>query len=170
MHVPMTQTSLSERALELLALPDDGVPRLLLDLGCGSGLVAIAAAKAGARSVLAADIDPHGVVATELNGVANGVAVIVVEADLTAGPPPDVDVILVGDLFYASELADRVTAFLLRCLAAGAAVIVGDPGRVWLPHQHLRRLAEYPTLDFGEAREHKGGTAAVYAFVAETAV
>ena len=123
--------------------PETVAGKRVLDLGTGSGLVAIAAAKAGAASVLAADIDPYAMVAVPLNAAANGVAVAAVQGDLTAGPVPEVDVVLAGDVFYDPEPAARVTPFLARCRAAGVAVLVGDPRRAPLPLERLRALAEY---------------------------
>ena len=104
-------------ARHFLAHPEIVRGRSVLDLGAGSGLVAIAAVRAGAASTIAADIDPLAAVATRLNAAANGVGVSVVQDDLTKGPPPSVDMIAVGDLFYDRQLALRVTAFLDRCLA-----------------------------------------------------
>lgn len=121
----------------------------VLDLGTGSGLVAIAAAMAGAGDVIAADVDRYAVVAAGLNASVNGVAVSVLLQDLTAGPAPDVDVVLVGDLFYEAELARRVAAFLDRCVARGVSVLVGDPRRAFLPMERLEFIAEYPGGDFG---------------------
>ncbi len=138
-------------ARHLSTCPEAVRGRHVLDLGTGSGLVAIAAAKAGARKVTAADIDPYAIAAAELNALANGVAIEAICADLTTGPAPDVDMVLAGDLFYAPELATRVTAFLDRCRAAGIDVLVGDPGRDFLPHPRLRRIAKYAVPDFGDA-------------------
>lgn len=137
--------------------------RSVLDLGAGSGLVAIAAVKAGAVSVAAADIDPLAAVAARLNAAANGVDVSMIEDDLTLGLPPAVDVVAVGDLFYDRELALRVTAFLDRCLVAGIEVLVGDPGRAFLPYQRLRPIAEYQVADFGDAGATK--PAGVFSFM-----
>jgi predicted nicotinamide N-methyase len=117
--------------------------RRVLDLGCGSGLVAIAAMKAGAAWALAADVDPYAVTATALNAAGNGVAVEVVHADLTGGPVPDVDLILAGDVFYDPEPAARLAPFLTRCRAGGVEVLVGDPRRAPLPLERLRVLADY---------------------------
>jgi predicted nicotinamide N-methyase len=139
--------------------------RSVLDLGAGSGLVAIAAVKAGAARVIAADIDPLAAVATKLNAAANGVDVSVTENDLTLGLPPAVDVITVGDLFYDRELAQRVTAFLDRCVAAGIEVLVGDPGRAFLPYPRLRPIAEYQVVDFGDAGATK--PAGVFSFACD---
>ena len=122
----------------------------VLDLGAGSGVVGIAAAKAGAATVIAADVDRNAIVATGLNARANGVEIEAVCGDLTGGPAPDVDLVAVGDLFYDRDIAERVTAFLDRCLAAGITVLVGDPGRAYLPHARLRLVAEYPVPDFAD--------------------
>ncbi|MEQ1818768.1 MAG: 50S ribosomal protein L11 methyltransferase [Terricaulis sp.] len=134
----------------MLDHPDIVADRNLVDLGCGSGLVAIAAAKAGARSVTAIDVDPYAIVATQLNATANDVVVATVCADILAGDPPTTDIILVGDLFYDSELAERVTAFLDRCLTANIEILVGDPWRTPLPRARLELITEHPGLDFGD--------------------
>lgn len=134
----------------LLDRPESVVGRRVLDLGAGSGIVSIAAAKSGAAEVWAADVDPYAMVAIELNAAANNVSVQPILADLTKGEPPDVDVICVGDLFYEAALAKRVTAFLDRCLGQGIAVLIGDPWRAHLPTARLRLLAEYAVTDFGE--------------------
>lgn len=122
----------------------------VVDLGSGSGLVAIAAAKAGACSVLAVDLDRHAVAAVALNAALNGVTVTTCLADLTDGQPPDADVVLAADLFYAADVATRATAFLGRCAEAGLAVLVGDPGRAFLPVRRLLPIAEYGVSDFAD--------------------
>ena len=122
----------------------------MLDLGAGSGLVAIAAVKAGARHVIAAEIDPFAVAAIRLNAATNGVGLGVIKRDITVGPPPDVDVVLAGDVFYDPAVSTRMLPFLDRCLAAGIDVLVGDPGRRDRPAERLRELAAYPVGDFGE--------------------
>ncbi len=151
-------------ARHILDRPETVAGRRVLDLGAGSGLVAIAAAMAGAGEVIAAEIDRYAVAAIGINAAANGVAVVVVGDDLTAGPPLAVDLVVAGDLFYERELADRVTAFLDRCLAAGIEVLVGDPGRVHLPRSRLRLLAEYAVPDVGEAVNAATKPSAVFAF------
>jgi predicted nicotinamide N-methyase len=137
-------------ARHVLDHPETVRGRSILDLGAGSGLVAIAAMKAGAAFALAAEIDPYGVAACALNAAANGVAVEVIADDLTAGPPPPVDVVLVGDLFYEPALALRVIVFLDRCRAAGTTVLIGDPRRAYLPMERLRLIAEYHVPDVGD--------------------
>ena len=117
----------------------------VMDLGAGSGIVAIAAAMAGASEVRAVDIDRHAVAATAINAAANGVTVASACGDPTGDPPAEADVIAVGDLFYDGALADRVLAYLDRCLDCGSAVLIGDPGRTWLPRGRLRQVAAYGT-------------------------
>ncbi len=143
--------------------------RRVLDLGAGSGLVAIAAAMAGAGAVSAADVDPYAVAAIGLNAAANGVAVAVIADDLTGGPPPPVDLVLAGDVFYERGLAGRMTAFLDRCLAAGVEVLVGDPGRTYLPRARLRLIAEYRVPDVGEVEGVAKKPSAVFALEADGA-
>jgi len=146
------------------AHPEVVAGRRVLDLGAGSGLVAIAAAKAGAREVIAADIDRYAPAALRLNAAANDVAITIVAEDLTAAAPPAADLVAVGDLFYAQDLAERVTAFLDRCLAANIGVLVGDPGRAFLPRARLRLLAEYAVPDVGGGQAAANGLSAVFAF------
>ena len=118
----------------------------VLDLASGSGLVAIAAAKAGAAPVIAADIDPFTEAAVALNAEANDVYIEVLVQDLLDQPAQDApryDVILVGDLFYERDTAARALAFLDRHAATDTRVLIGDPGRTYLPKDRLTRLAEY---------------------------
>jgi predicted nicotinamide N-methyase len=117
-----------------------------LDLAAGSGLVGIAAAKADAAPVTAIDIDAFAEAAVALNGEANGVYVDVTILDILDHPAPAEprhDVILVGDLFYERDTAARALAFLERRVAIGTRVLIGDPGRTYLPKERLTRLAEY---------------------------
>ncbi|WP_411970673.1 class I SAM-dependent methyltransferase [Mesorhizobium sp. CA14] len=137
----------------------------VLDLGAGSGLVGIAAAKAGARAVIAAEIDGNGVVALRLNAEANGVAIEIRDEDVTDGPPPAVDLVLAGDVFYAQDVGQRMMPFLDRCLTAGIDVLVGDPGRAWLPRLRLCLLGEYHVPDVGGNGGSEPRPSAVFAFV-----
>lgn len=151
-------------ARHVLDHPEIVAGRDVLDLGAGSGLVAIAAAKAGARNVLAAEIDRNALAALELNLAANAVSATLLDADILAGKAPPVDVVLVGDLFYEKALAARVTAFLDRCVAAGLAVLVGDVGRDHLPLSRLREVAAYPVADFGDGKGVLAKQGRVFAF------
>ncbi len=114
----------------------------VMDVASGSGLVAIAAMKAGAASALAIDIDAFASHAAILNAELNGVAVEVSDAD-PVGRPTEADVILVGDLFYDRDLAPRVLAWLIAMQAEGKTVLIGDPGRTYLPRDKLEQIAAY---------------------------
>lgn len=134
----------------LLDRPESVGGRRVLDLGCGGGLVAIAAKTAGAASVVAMDVDPLAATAVGLNAALNGVEVIARTDDPLDGPPPeDIDLILAGDVFYAAHAAARALPFLSRCRDAGIDVLIGDPGRATLPSGALRRLATVEAADFG---------------------
>ena len=117
--------------------------RRVFDLASGSGLCAIAALRAGAAAVGAADIDPLAVAAIELNARANRVRVAVVARDVLDDEPPAVDVILAGDCWYEARLAERVLPWLSRARAVGIEVVVGDPGRRYLPSDAMLELACY---------------------------
>jgi predicted nicotinamide N-methyase len=127
----------------LLDHPELTNERVVLDLGSGSGLAAIAAAKAGACDVLAADIDAVSVVAVRLNADSNGVRVRTTTADLLAAPLPAAHIVLVGDLFYERQLADRVLPVIEAAAATGALVLIGDPQRSYFPRDRFERLADY---------------------------
>src|SRR5262249_10318086 len=142
-------------ARHILDRPETVAGRRVLDLGAGSGIVGIAAARAGAAQVIAADVDRYALTALGLNAAANPVSIATVWGDATARPPPPVDLVAVGDLFYECDLAARVTAFLDRCTGAGIDVLIGDPGRAFLPRSRLRLLAEYPVSDLGEVKDAK---------------
>lgn len=116
--------------------------RTVLDFAAGSGLVAIAAARAGARTVLAADIDPFCATAIELNAVANGVKVGRTGLDLI-GADDGWEVVLAGDVFYDKALAERLMPWFTALSARGARVLVGDPGRSYLPRKGLAERAVY---------------------------
>jgi predicted nicotinamide N-methyase len=122
--------------------------RRVLDLGSGSGLVAIAAALAGAAEVVASEVDPFGQTAIAVNAAANAVGPVRVVGDLLGGPlPPAVDVVLAGDVCYDRVMTERVLPFLDAAREAGAEVLLGDPGRPYLP---VDRLAEVAVLEVPE--------------------
>ena len=113
------------------------------DLASGSGLCAIAALQAGASVASGADIDPFAAAAIALNASANRQRVTVVRRDVLEEDAPEVDVILAGDCWYDARLAQRVLPWLQRARARGIAVLVGDPGRRYLPTAALVELARY---------------------------
>jgi predicted nicotinamide N-methyase len=115
-----------------------------IDFAAGSGIVAIAAMKAGATRVLAADVDGFCAAAVALNAEINGMEVAFTDQDLLDGPPPAwAEMILAGDICYEKPLAARVMGWLSAANAAGKTVLIGDPGRSYFPREGLVRLAEY---------------------------
>lgn len=116
--------------------------RRVLDFATGSGLVAIAASKAGAAEVVAADIDPFCATAVRLNAAANDVQVMFDGRDLI-DMYDNFDVLLAGDVFYDKPFAERLTPWFSRLSERGTTVLVGDPGRSYLPRHRLEKLAEY---------------------------
>jgi predicted nicotinamide N-methyase len=132
------------QALARHVLDDPGLVagRGVLDLATGSGLVAVAAARAGASPVTANDIDPLSLAAAAANASANRVTLRFVEGDLL-----DTDdrygVVLAGDVFYSREMAGRVLPFLRRAAGRGSLVLVGDPGRAYLPVDGMTRRVTY---------------------------
>ncbi|CAN5176655.1 methyltransferase [soil metagenome] len=127
----------------ILDHPESVAGKRVIDFASGSGLVAIAAMKAGATSVLAADIDVFCEAAIGLNAELNGVEVAFTEVNLLDGAPPTADVLLAGDICYERPMAEAVMAWLALGRAAGATVLIGDPGRTYFPKDRLVKLAEY---------------------------
>lgn len=119
------------------------VGRRVLDFGSGSGLVAIAAALAGGTVVRATEIDAIARIAIALNAGLNGVQLEVGGADVLDDVGGGWDVVLAGDVCYEQPMADRVIAWLRRQAASGATVLLGDPGRSYLPKSELVSLATY---------------------------
>jgi predicted nicotinamide N-methyase len=138
----------------------------VIDFAAGSGMVAIAAMKAGAAEALAADIDGFCGAAVALNAAANGVVVGFTDTDLLDAPPPAVDVILAGDICYEKPLAGRVVAWLTAARAAGSTVLIGDPGRSYFPREGLVKLAEYQVQTTRELEDMEVKKTAVWAFPA----
>ncbi len=154
-----TETNLTERGLpppywafawpggqalarHLLDHPDLVRGKRVLDFAAGSGLAAIAAAKAGAASTAAAEIDRFAIAAIGLNAKLNGVGLETIEADIL-GQAGGWDVVLAGDVCYERPMAERVGQWLGRLAAGGTQVLMGDPGRNYLPATGLREVARY---------------------------
>ncbi len=137
----------------LLDHPATVAGKRVLDVASGSGLIAIAAGLAGAAAVTANDIDPYALAAIALNARANGVEVSTNPGDLLDGDGGDADVVLAGDAFYSHAIAKRMWSFLRRATARGAHVLVGDPGRDYLPRNRMTTLASYPAPSAGDSTE-----------------
>jgi predicted nicotinamide N-methyase len=143
----------------LLDHPAAVAGRSVLDFGAGSGLVAIAAAKAGAASVLAAEIDLFAAAAIAANAALNDVAIVVRTTDLLDTADLRWDVVTAGDVCYERPMADRVTGWLSRLAGRGTLVLLGDPGRAYLPGEGLVERARYivPTSRELEDRDTRDG-------------
>jgi len=141
--------------------PDLVAGKRVLDIGSGSGLVGIAAAKAGAAAVLAADIDAFALAAIALNAHANGVALDITGEDRIGGPAP-FDVILVGDLFYERPLAERLLAWLTPL---PALVLMGDPGRSYFPKTGVEKKTSYQVAVSRDLEDRELRDTAVYTLV-----
>ncbi len=122
--------------------PDEVAGRRVVDVASGSGLCAIVAARAGASSVRAVDIDPLSEAAVALNARVNGVRIGFARGDPLSAAPPPCDVILAGDVCYEQTMGDRMICWLRIAAARGTRVLVGDPGRKYLP-PGLERVATY---------------------------
>lgn len=124
----------------LLDHPDLVAGRRVLDVACGCGIGAIAAARAGASTVTASEIDPVALAAMAMNAEVNGVEVTGLLGDVLDGDGEGADVVLAGDVFYEKPMAQRVLPFLSRARDRGAEILVGDPGRSYLPRENLRAV------------------------------
>ncbi len=136
----------------------------VLDFATGSGLVAIAAMKAGALSALGADIDDFCAAAVALNAEANAVKVDYTPLDLLDADPPGVDVILAGDICYEKPMADRVLTWLALAHGCGTRVLIGDPGRSYFPKSGLTRLADYRVETTRELEDQEVKRTGVFTF------
>jgi predicted nicotinamide N-methyase len=144
--------------------PDVVRGRRVLDFGSGSGLVAIAAAKAGARSVLATDVDVFAAAACRLNAKANGVRLKVTAEDVI-GTRGDWQTILIGDMCYERPLAERLLDWLRARAAAGVTVLLGDPGRTYFPKTGVERLELYRVQTTRDLEDREIRETGVYRFV-----
>jgi predicted nicotinamide N-methyase len=126
----------------LLDQPDWVKGKRVLDFAAGSGLSAIGAAMAGAARVEAAEIDDFASAAIALNARTNKVAIHLVNEDLI-GSDPRWEIVLAGDVCYEKPMADRVIAWFRALAGRGVAILMGDPGRAYLPRNGLVELARY---------------------------
>ena len=137
----------------ILDNPDIVSGKDVLDFGAGSGLIGVSAAKAGAKSVLSADIDNFAIEAIMLNAEANGVEIDATAEDLVGVENRGWQVILVGDMCYERPLAERIEVWLRRLASEGAVVLIGDPGRTYLPKTGLRKLVSYAVMTTRELED-----------------
>jgi len=142
--------------------PDLVRGKLVLDLASGSGLVAVAAALAGAAQVVANDIDPMCEAAVALNAELNAVSIDYLGGNLLDGDPPDYDVILAADVFYEQTPARLFRAMLERCHANGSLILAGDPGRTYFPRDAFRQVAEYDVTTTTEIENNPVKSARVW--------
>jgi predicted nicotinamide N-methyase len=126
--------------------PDEVRDKHVIDLATGSGLCAIVALRLGAASAVGIDVDPFAEAAVAMNARANGVRVGFIGRDMLDDDPPEADVLLAGDTWYEGPLAERVLPWLRRAAANGTRVLVGDPGRRYLPAAGLLPLAAYEVV------------------------
>jgi predicted nicotinamide N-methyase len=151
-------------ARHVLDHPDLVAGKGVVDFAAGSGIVGVAAARAGAARVLCADVDGFCEAAVALNAEANGVAVAFTAQDLLdAAPPAWAEVVLAGDVCYEKPLAQRVMAWLRAARAAGARVLIGDPGRSYFPRSGLEKLADYQVPTTRELEDMEVKRTAVWA-------
>lgn len=148
----------------ILDHPEEVRGRKVLDFATGSGLVAIASALAGAAEILAVDIDPFCEAAIALNAEANGVEVAFACEDLLDRAAPDWDVICAGDICYEWPLAGRVRDWLQAAHDRGARVLIGDPGRAYLPREGLEGLAVYEVQTTREIEDREVRRTGVFTF------
>jgi predicted nicotinamide N-methyase len=146
----------------LIDHPDVVANRSVLDLGAGSGICGIVAARLGADSVQAADVDPLARAAIAVNARANDVRIGVSRTDVLESEPPDVDVVLAGDVCYEEAMGRRMIDWLRTAADQGAQVLLGDPGRAYLP-PGLERLASYRVRTSTEVEEAVVKPSAVFA-------
>ena len=146
----------------LLEHPESVAGRRVFDLASGSGLCAIVAMRSGATTATGVDIDRFSTVAIDLNARANRVRVSAIRADVLGDEPPDADVIVAGDTWYEGGLAERVLPWLRRAREAGIDVLVGDPGRRYLPADALVELASYNVRTTTELEDLAFKRASVY--------
>lgn len=146
------------QALARLVLDEPGLVagRTVLDFAAGSGVAAIAAARAGAARVEASEIDRMAIEAIRLNAEANGVVVETLASDVTTLDPGSWDVILAGDVCYEATMTRVVWPWLQRAAASGVTVLLADPGRAYLPNAGLERVGAFTvptTLDLEDRTE-----------------
>lgn len=153
------------QALARLVLdhPEQVAGQRVLDFACGCGVAGIAAARAGAAHVCASEIDPFAVHAARANATLNGVRMDVQLTDLV-GRDDGWDVVLAGDVFYETEAGARITDWLDGLHRRGARVLIGDPGRAYLPRSRLDMVTRFEAPRAGDLEDQDVGAARVWRF------
>lgn len=136
----------------------------VLDFACGSGLVGIASMLSGAKSCHAVDVDAFAIEAGKLNAALNKVNIFLEQIDLTASPAPDADIVFCGDVFYDKNMAESVLDLLDQFLNNGVPVLIGDPGRSYLPTDRLEHVATYSVPIVGALEDAEIKQTSVYRF------
>lgn len=150
----------------ILDHPDAVAGKRVLDFASGCGIAAIAAAKAGATRVEASEIDAFALAALRLNSDANAAGIAAIGKDLI-GKDEGWEVVLAGDICYERDLAERVFAWLQALSARGATVLIGDPGRNYLPKDGLERMISYAVKTTRELEDSDVRNASVWRVLAD---
>lgn len=151
----------------VLDRPDLVAGKAVLDFAAGTGVVAVAAMMAGAQRVQACDIDRFSLAAIALNAEANGVEVKPVSVDLVGRALPGIDVVLAGDVCYEKPMAEKVTAWLRGVAATGTLVLLGDPGRAYVPTSGLEKVATYTVPTSLELEDRETRDTVIWRLLAE---
>lgn len=149
----------------VLDTPEVARGKTVIDLGAGSGLAGIAAMKAGAQAVLAADIDPIALAAVGINAALNHVALSTTAEDVLASAATGWGLVLVADVFYERQLAERVLGFIEAAVAGGATALVGDPKRSYFPADRFEKVVEYRVPVTRELEDSEIKNTAVWRYV-----
>lgn len=152
-------------ARHILDHPELVAGKSVLDFASGSGLVGIAAKLAGARSVLATDIDKVALFAIALNAETNGVVIEASDRDVLDSDDCPWDLIVAGDVCYEKPMAEKVFAWLRRCSAGGAKALMADPGRAYLPKTGLMRVSEMTVACSLELEDKTSRDVSIYQIV-----
>lgn len=150
----------------LLESPEVVAGRRVLSFAAGSAIEAIAAAQAGAHSVIANEIDSFAVEAIALNAALNGVSLEIEQSDLIGSHDPSWQVVIAGDVCYEKPMAERVTAWLSSLARAGVTVLSADPGRTYLPGEGLYEVARYDVPTSLELEDRTMRSTAIYRWTA----
>lgn len=134
----------------------------VLDIACGSGLVGIAAAKAGAADVVCNDIDPYAEAAVALNAALNDVRMAFLPGDLLGGELPEADLVLAGDICYEKPMTEAMLTCLGRAKRKGMGVFVGDPYRTYFPRSGFTKVADYRVITLADIEDTAEKPAAVW--------